>query len=208
MTGMRFSFQVHRSSVHTTNRKMFHQSKRLRRSCPHGFFHIHDCEDCCMAAEGTREDLDQAEPHSVLLCSPRRDDRKRKPSFSYPSLHTNAIHQSPVVDRFNQIRPNYLLMGRVSGYNYPPPEHYGWIFTGSCPLTKAEFYQMEIELGTVYLDFYYTDGTVTSVLCHKLEGNMVLFAKGRSLLPDIYTQILRDPLATTDTKYRRRRLFS
>jgi hypothetical protein len=150
---------------------------------------------------------------------PSIDERRRKgclhqhhslvkdPVFT---MSSPSLCVAPQTYRYNNIRPNYLIMGRVNGYNYPPPDQhgYGWVFTGSCHNTKAEFYQMETELGRVYLDFFYTDGTVKTVLDHEIEGNMVLFAKGRSLLPDIYIQILRDPLATTDTKYRRRCLFS
>lgn len=185
---------------------MFQTNKRLRRSCPHGYYSTDECEDCCMGDENEYH-YDQ---------DPLIEERRRK---GYLHQH-NPLVKDPVFTmsppsrsvaetyRYNNTRPNYLLMGRVNGYNYPPPEQHGWIFTGSCPNTKAEFYQMETELGRVYLDFFYTDGTVKSVLDHKIEGSMVLFAKGRSLLPDIYIQILRDPLATTDTKYRRRCLFS
>jgi hypothetical protein len=148
---------------------------------------------------------------------PSLEERRRKGSllqhhhpFDKDPVFTMNSSSLPVAQtyRYNNIRPNYLLMGRVNGYNYPPPEQHGWVFTGSCPNTKAEFYQMETEHGRVYLDFFYTDGTVKTVIDHGIEGNTLLFAKGRSLLPDIYIQILRDPLATTDTKYRRRCLFS
>ena len=99
---------------------MFKANKRLRRSCPHGYYSTEECEDCCMGYEN-EFDYDQ---------DPSLEERRRKGSllqhhhpFYKDPVFTMNNHSLPVAQtyRYNNIRPNYLLMGRVNGYNYPPP---------------------------------------------------------------------------------------
>eukprot|EP00559_Dactyliosolen_fragilissimus_P005258 CAMPEP_0184861936 /NCGR_PEP_ID=MMETSP0580-20130426/6511_1 /TAXON_ID=1118495 /ORGANISM="Dactyliosolen fragilissimus" /LENGTH=327 /DNA_ID=CAMNT_0027359617 /DNA_START=189 /DNA_END=1172 /DNA_ORIENTATION=- len=56
--------------------------------------------------------------------------------------------------------------------------------------------------GLLYLDFYYTTGTVQTLLLHPCTGTITrLFGRGRQLLPEVYIKILQDPLLHTDSLY-------
>ena len=118
--------------------------------------------------------------------------------------------------RYNNIRPNYTVHHRVPERLYPDPTKYGWKFTGSTAgatvsaraQDMAEFFERESEHGRIHLDFYFHSGTIQVVLMNPnpndLEGGeMQLFKKGRSLLPDIYRNVLDDPILNTDAKFRR-----
>lgn len=108
-------------------------------------------------------------------------------------------------ERYNGRRPNYYGR-RVSRQDYPDPTQYGWRFTGSCEGGRAEFFEKHFgEQGIVKLDFYYTTGTVKTVLDHPRQGVTQLFAKGDSLSPSMYRQILQNPRHHTGNRYHRRR---
>lgn len=108
-----------------------------------------------------------------------------------------------LMKRYNNVRPNYALYPRVSYQSYPEPSNYGWKFTGSCESSKNEYYEREVENGTVLMDFQFMTGTVRTVLNHRMDGQIALFAKGKSLLPDIYQNVLRNP-QFSDMRFRRR----
>jgi len=113
--------------------------------------------------------------------------------------------------RYNNVRINDTMFSRVPERLYPDAAKYGWKFTGSCQKGRAEFFEKETEAGTILLDFFFTIGTIKVVLVHLKENLSVdddeeiqLFAKGRSLLPDLYVKVLQNPLMNTDMRYRRR----
>ena len=56
-------------------------------------------------------------------------------------------------------------------------------------------------IGVVKLDFYYTTGTVKTVLDHPRQGVTQLFAKGNDLSPDLYRRILTNPREHTSVRY-------
>jgi hypothetical protein len=107
-------------------------------------------------------------------------------------------------ERYNGRRPNYRGQ-RVSQRDYPDATEFGWTFTGSCEGGRAEFFEKDFdEHGTVKLDFYYTTGTVKTVLDHPRQGVTQLFAKGDSLSPEMYRAILQNPRHHTGNRYHRR----
>jgi hypothetical protein len=106
--------------------------------------------------------------------------------------------------RYNERRPDYRGQ-RVSTYGYPDPSNFGWTFTGSCEGGRAEFFEKDFAVhGVVKLDFYYTTGTIKTVLDHPLQGVTQLFAKGDSLSPEMYRAILQNPRQHTGNRYHRR----
>ena len=105
--------------------------------------------------------------------------------------------------RYNNKRPNYTQFPRVSYYLYPEPCNYGWKFTGCDITSKKEFFEMTVENGLVLLDFDFMTGTVRTVLDDQTNGSIILFGKGKSLLPDVYVKILQNP-HYRDTKFQRR----
>lgn len=107
-------------------------------------------------------------------------------------------------ERYNGRRPNYRGL-RVLSSHYPDASQFGWRFTGSCESGRAEFFEKSFEQhGIVKLDFYYTTGTVKTVLDHPTQGVTQLFAKGNSLSPDMYRAILENPRHHTGNRYHRR----
>lgn len=122
----------------------------------------------------------------------------------------DIIAQREILDRqklrYNNIIPDFQTYNRLRTPErlFPQPANFGWTFTGSSEKDVVEFYEKESELGRVLLDFYFASGTIRVVLVHDEEGEMLLFKKGKSLLPDIYRNVLDDPIANTDAKFRRR----
>ena len=107
-------------------------------------------------------------------------------------------------ERYNGRRPDYRGL-RVSSRDYPDATSYGWTFTGSCEGGRAEFFEKDFAShGVVKLDFYYTTGTVKTVLDHPRQGVTQLFAKGSSLSPEMYRAILENPRHHTGNRYHRR----
>jgi len=107
--------------------------------------------------------------------------------------------------RYNHRRPLSYLH-RVSFTDFPDPTHCGWTFTGSNEASTVEFFE-KVETVTapngskVLLDFYYTTGTVKTVLDHPVRGRNQLFRKCQ-VQPDLYQKILSNPRVHTDIGYR------
>jgi len=107
--------------------------------------------------------------------------------------------------RYNGKRPT--VGNRVNYSDYPDPTNYGWTFTGSCNGGRAEFYEKDFaEHGIVKLDFYYTTGTIKTVLDHPRQGVTQLFAKGSDLSPALFRKILENPRAHTNVRYQQTRI--
>jgi hypothetical protein len=107
-------------------------------------------------------------------------------------------------ERYNGRRPVYGGL-RVDRTDYPDPTFFGWTFTGSCEGGRAEFFEKDFaQHGVVKLDFYYTTGTVKTVLDHPRQGVTQLFGKGADLSPELYGMILENPRVHTDVRYHRR----
>jgi hypothetical protein len=109
--------------------------------------------------------------------------------------------QQPVSQRYNGIRPDYQGK-RVSFQDYPDPTAHGWTFTGSVEASYVEFFEKKMNNGgLVKLDFYYTTGTIKTVLDHPTSGRNQLF---RALVtPEQYKAVLDNPRVHTDQGYRR-----
>lgn len=107
----------------------------------------------------------------------------------------------PPTPRYNGIRPNYDGQ-RISQELYPDATTFGWTFTGSVEESRVEFYEKRLNMGIVKLDFYYTTGTIKTVLQHPTSGRNQLFRAQVS--PEQYTAILMNPRAHTGQGYRRR----
>ncbi|KAL7545020.1 hypothetical protein ACHAWF_008388 [Thalassiosira exigua] len=135
---------------------------------------------------------------------------QQQPVIQHCCMMAYAVSSDPVTaaargERYNGRKPNYRGR-RVSYRDYPDPEDYGWTFTGSCEGGRAEFFERDFSNhGVVKLDFYYTTGTVKTVLDHPRQGVTQLFAKGDSLSPDMYRAILQNPRHHTGNRYHRTR---
>ncbi len=101
--------------------------------------------------------------------------------------------------RYNSLRPNYDNK-RVCLTAFPDPTAYGWTFTGSSEKSRVEFFEKEMNLGLIKLDFYYTTGTVKTTLVHPTTGANSLFRN--TVTPEIYIQILQNPRSHTNRGYR------
>lgn len=128
------------------------------------------------------------------------DSRKRKGrndqcdmghQMSFEFQDPNIVNPD---NRYNNMRPNYNLFPRVQYGWYPEPSNFGWRFTGSCEVDKVEYYEREVENGIVYLDFYFMTGTARTIVNHRIDGQITLFGRGKSLLPDVYQKILLNPM--------------
>lgn len=137
-------------------------------------------------------------------------DRRRKNGYiedDSPGLYPSP--QSQYHLRYNNMKPDYIsgAYKRVPERLFPDPSKFGWEFTGSSEEEKVEFYERQSEHGPILLNFYVTSGSIKVVLIRQEEGEIMpiqLFKKGRSLLPDIYKNVLVDPIMNTDSKYRRK----
>lgn len=133
-----------------------------------------------------------------------------RPTIQACCMMAIAHHPDPVTaaargERYNGRRPNYRGR-RVSYQDYPDATNYGWTFTGSCEGGRAEFFEQDFaDHGVVKFDFYYTTGTVKTVLDHPRQGVTQLFAKGDSLSPEMYRAILQNPRHHSGNRYQRRR---
>lgn len=106
----------------------------------------------------------------------------------------------PPTPRYNGLRPDYAGQ-RVSLESYPDPTTFGWNFTGSVQESSVEFFEKRMNIGCVKMDFYYTTGTVKTVLDHPSSGTNQLFRA--KLTPEKFVDILKDPRAHTNQGYRR-----
>ena len=129
--------------------------------------------------------------------------RKGRDSHDCGDMMSEDSDQTQMISRHNNARPNYALCPRVSYQSFPEPSHHGWTFTGSCFKDTTEFCEKRVDSGMVHLDFHFMSGTVRTVLNHYVDGPIVLYQKGRSLLPEIYHRVLQNP-QFTDLRYRRR----
>lgn len=179
--------------------------KRQRIStCLHGFSDVMHCEDCIMTVGSTPSNFNRCEQQLNIV------ERRRKGGFVEEEKKTASPVHDKYAHRYNGVAPTYSRVGNVLPYTrvperlYPAPASYGWAFTGSCEHEKAEYYERYSPVGKIFLNFYYTSGTIQVVLKHYMEGEIQLFKKGRSLLPDVYKNVLYDPMNNTDVRFRRR----
>ncbi len=194
------NFKIHVPSSLTCSRcscMIYADNQATVATCEFCNFHL--CRSC----------IADASPISTMDCEENYTSRRRK---GRNGNHSDCVemcceNDDPVkvivTNRYNGMRPNYFLLPRVPYQRYPEPSNYGWKFTGSCEMTKTEFYERNGEEGVVMLDFCFTTGTVQTVLNHRLDGQIVLFAKGKSLLPDVFIKILQNP-QLSDSRYKRR----
>ncbi|KAL3777990.1 hypothetical protein ACHAW5_003270 [Stephanodiscus triporus] len=131
------------------------------------------------------------------------DDAKRVKfvtSHNETPSHDNVIQ--PTTSRYNGIRPDYAGQ-RVSSALYPDPSTFGWRFTGSVQESRVEFFEKNMNIGGfVKLDFYYTTGTIKTVLHHPTSGKNQLFRA--KVTPEQYIEIMKNPRAHTNQGYRRK----
>ena len=113
----------------------------------------------------------------------------------------NHDQTQAITPRYNGLRPDYAGQ-RISLEQYPDPTAYGWQFTGSVQESFVEFFEKQMNLGTVKMDFYYTTGTIKTVLHHPTGGKNQLFRA--HVTPEQYVAILQNPRAHTGQGYRRR----
>jgi len=117
-----------------------------------------------------------------------------------PSSESNSQHP-PTTPRYNGIRPDYTGQ-RVSLELYPDPTTFGWKFTGSVQESRVEFFEVRMNIGGfVKLDFYYSTGTVKTVMHHPTSGKNQLFRAQTT--PEKYVAIMKNPRAHTGQGYRR-----
>ena len=103
--------------------------------------------------------------------------------------------------RYNGIRPNYNGE-RISLQQYPDPTSFGWTFTGSVEESKVEFFEKRSNIGLTKMDWYYTTGTIKTILDHPTTGRNALFRGNVS--PEQFENICKNPRAHTTRGYRRR----
>jgi hypothetical protein len=108
------------------------------------------------------------------------------------------ISQDDGPQRYNGTRPtnNYY---RVAWEKYPDPADYGWTFTGSWS-NSVEYFIKD----NVTLDFYFTTGSLQTTLEHTSQGKMQLFISGKTVTPELFMQVLLDPVACTAQRYHTR----
>jgi len=171
------NFKIHVPSSLTCSRcscMIYADNQPTVATCEYCNFHL--CRSCIADASPLSTIMDCEEENYT---SRRRKGREEDQNDCAEMCCEYAEPMETVAtNRYNGTRPNYSLFPRVPYYRYPEPSNYGWRFTGSCEMTKTEFYERSGENGTVMLDFYFTTGTVKTVLNHRLDGQITLFAKG------------------------------
>ena len=115
-----------------------------------------------------------------------------------PQEASNERKNTP---RYNGIRPNYNDE-RVNIELYPDPSYFGWTFTGSVEESKVEFFEKRTNIGLTKMDWYYTTGTIKTILDHPTTGRNALF-RG-TVSPEQFVSICKNPRAHTTRGYRRR----
>ncbi|KAL7534287.1 hypothetical protein ACHAWF_004777 [Thalassiosira exigua] len=134
--------------------------------------------------------------HNWILNSAKRE----KLASSRNDRHCNHTADAPKAPRYNGLRPDYEGK-RVSLEHYPDPTMFGWTFTGGVRESLVEFFEKRMnDGGVVKLDFYYTTGTIKTVLHHPSRGNNQLFRA--HVTPQQYVDILKNPRAHTGQGYR------
>jgi len=198
------NFKIHVPSSLTCSRcntNIYADQQPTVATCEPCNFHL--CRSCVAGSSPTcTMRYDEAEDDQYT--SRRRKGRSYEEVDSDMSCDYDDPNVTSLTNRYNNMRPNYTLFPRVSYQRYPEPSNFGWKYTGCCPKTgKIEFYEREGGNGVVLMDFDYMTGTVKTVLNHRMDGQIPLFAKGKSLLPDIYQKVLLNP-QFSDSRYRRR----
>ena len=144
------------------------------------------------------------QPAKKMSLQDALDKKKEKQQQSSAGIKLEDDDSRPIKKygkRYNYIRPKYRNE-RVSLSEFPDPSMYGWTFTGSSEQSKVEFFEKNVNLGLVKLDFYYTTATVKTTLVHPSTGRNSLFRN--TVTPDIYRQILMNPRSHTNRGYRDR----
>jgi hypothetical protein len=108
------------------------------------------------------------------------------------------ISQDDGPQRYNGTRPTNNHY-RVAWEKYPDPTDYGWTFTGSWT-NSVEYFIKD----NVTLDFYFTTGSLQTTLEHPSQGKMQLFISGKTVTPELFIQVLLDPVACTAQRYHNR----
>ena len=108
--------------------------------------------------------------------------------------------------RYNEKRPNYDANdGRVSLKNFPDPSTKGWTFTGSNEDSKVEFFEKKLNNGSLCkMDFYYTTGTIKTVLFHPTQQKTTQLFRKCAVAPEIFLKILDNPRFHSGMGYHRR----
>lgn len=102
--------------------------------------------------------------------------------------------------RYNGLRPkDYSQRKSVDLFPEPSSPPYYWKFTGSKEESKVEFYEKQMNLGTVKMDFYYTTGTVKTILDHSGINDLFRLC---AVDPVKFKEILLNPRAHTNIGYR------
>lgn len=138
------------------------------------------CKNCFQTGQSFEDILE------IRSGPPQDDDIENRPSTG---------------ERYNGRRPTYKGSGRISYDNYPDPAAYRWSFTGSSETNCVEFFEKDYgKTGVIQLDFYYTKGTVRTVLKHPKKGKKQLYSGGKKIGPTLYKKILMDPRTHIDRR--------
>jgi hypothetical protein len=142
----------------------------------------------------------------LWVLQPARRIKLQEHAAARGNQETRTAHDQGQVksraQRYNGKRPNHYGQ-RVSIIDYPDPSNYGWTFTGSVEDSRVEFYEQNLNLGTVKMDFYFTTGTVKTILEHPTTGVNQLFRRCLAT-PEMFQQILGNPRVHTSIGYRTR----
>ncbi|KAL7529501.1 hypothetical protein ACHAXR_002998, partial [Thalassiosira sp. AJA248-18] len=129
------------------------------------------------------------------------DAKRVKLARNVTSNNDSQRQHTPTAPRYNGVRPDYAGQ-RINLEQYPDPIVFGWQFTGSVEASRVEFFEKKMNNGgKVILDFYYTTGTIKTVLHHPTSGRNQLFRAQVS--PEQYAAIMKNPRAHTGQGYRR-----
>jgi hypothetical protein len=159
------------------------------------------CEDCFQSGQSFEtffEDMQEGDDDddADLLDKQKKESRNAR----------RRQKQLSGRQRYDGRRPTYKGTGRVSYDEFPDPTAFQWTFTGSCESTCVEFFEKDYaKRGVVKLDFYYTEGTVSTVLEHRRNGETALLGKKSELKPKTYRKILLHPQKCTDERYKKNR---
>jgi hypothetical protein len=118
----------------------------------------------------------------------------------------NEVLRESGGQRYSGRRPTYKGTGRVNYDEYPDPTVFQWTFTGSSKSQAIEYFEKDFgnELGLVKLDFFYTRGTVRTILVHPIKGERLLFWKASERIsPQSYRKILKDPRSHNNRRYKK-----
>lgn len=146
------------------------------------------------------ESLQALDPQKILQKA--NDLQQQLVDGQPPPQNDNNNNNNNSERRYNSMRPSpEYLQQHVSMEEYPTPEEFGWMFTGSW--REVEFYeQIFPNIGLVKLDWYFTTATVKTSLDHTIQGKTQLFAKQCD--PSEYLEVLLNPRSHTGKRYHRK----